>query len=79
MDRACSTNVRKRDAYRTLVGKPEGKKPLGRPRHRWVDNIKMGVMDWTDLAEDRDQWRAFVNTVMLYNWRLLKNGSTLRS
>jgi hypothetical protein len=54
-----------------LVGKPEGKRPLGRPRHRWVDNVKMvlkelrwGGMDWVDLAQDRDQWRAVVNTVM---------------
>jgi hypothetical protein len=53
------------------VGKPEGKRPLGRPRHRWVYNIKMdlreigwGGMDWTDLAQDRDQWRALVNMVM---------------
>jgi hypothetical protein len=52
-----------------LVGKPEGKRPLGRPRRRWVDNIKMreigwdGV-DWIELAQDRDQWRALVNTVM---------------
>jgi hypothetical protein len=51
--------------------KPEGKRPLGRPRSRWVDNIKMdlieigwGGMDWIDLAQDRDQWRALLNTVM---------------
>jgi hypothetical protein len=57
--------------YRILVEKPEGKRPLGRPRRRWVDNIKMDLreigwkyMDWIDLAQDRDQWRAFVNTVM---------------
>jgi hypothetical protein len=57
--------------YRILVGKPEGKTPLGRPRRRWEDNIKMdlkeigwGGMDWIDLAQDRDQWRALVNTVM---------------
>jgi hypothetical protein len=54
---------KKRNAYRILVGKPEGKRPLGRPRRRWVDNIKMDhreiewdVMDWIDLAQDRDQW-----------------------
>jgi hypothetical protein len=54
-----------------LVGKPEGKRPLGRPRCRWVDNIKMdlreigwGGMDWIYLVVDRDQWRALVNTVM---------------
>jgi hypothetical protein len=54
-----------------LVGKPEGKRPLGRPRRRWVDNIRMDLgemgwdgMDWTDLAQDRDRWRTLVNTVM---------------
>jgi len=57
--------------YRVLVGKPEGKKPLGRPRRRWEDNIKMdlkevgcGGMDWIDLYQDRDRWRALVNAVM---------------
>jgi hypothetical protein len=61
----------KRNAYRILVGKPERKRPLGRPRYRWVDKIEMnlrgtgwGGMDWINLAEDRDQWRALVNTVM---------------
>jgi hypothetical protein len=60
----------KRNAYRILLGKPEGKRPLGRPERRWVDNIKidlrdrMGWCDWIDLAQDRDQWRALVNTVM---------------
>jgi hypothetical protein len=61
----------KKSAYRILVGKSKGKKPLGRPRRRWLDNIKMdlretvwGGMDWIDLALDRDQWRALVNTVM---------------
>jgi hypothetical protein len=61
----------KRNAYRVLVGKPEGKRPPGRPRHRWVDNIKIDLtevgwdgMDWINLAQDRDQWRALVNTVM---------------
>jgi hypothetical protein len=58
------------NAYRILVGKPEGKRPLGGPRRRW-DDIRMdrreigwGGMDWIDLAQDRDQWRALVNTVM---------------
>jgi hypothetical protein len=76
MGRACSTNgeggeEEEKNAYRILVGKPEGKRPLERPRRRWVDNIKMGLreigcdgMDWIDLAQDRDKWRALVNTVM---------------
>jgi len=57
--------------YRVVVGKPEGKRPLGRPRPRWEDNIKMdlqevgrGSMDWNELAQDRDRWRALVNAVM---------------
>jgi hypothetical protein len=61
----------KRNAYRILAGKPEGKRPLRRPRDRWEDNITMdlkeigwGDMDWIDLAQDRDQWRALVDTVM---------------
>jgi hypothetical protein len=59
----------RRGAYRALVGKPEGRKPLGRPRRRWEDNIKMdlrelGGVDWIDLAEDRDRWRALVYKVM---------------
>jgi hypothetical protein len=61
----------KRNARRILVGKPEGKRPLGRPRRRWVNNIKMyhraigwDGMDWIVLAQDRDQWRALVNKVM---------------
>jgi hypothetical protein len=61
----------KRNAYRFLMGKPEGKRPIGKPRRSWEDNVRMdlseigwGGMDWVDLAEDRDQWRALVNTVM---------------
>ena len=60
-----------RGLYRVLVRKPEGKRPLGRPRRRWEDNIKMdlqaverGGMDWIDLAQYRDRWRAVVNAVM---------------
>jgi hypothetical protein len=71
MGRECSTNGENRNAYRILVGKPEGKRPLGRPRRRWVDNITMDLreigwdgVDWIDLAQDRDQWRALVSMVM---------------
>jgi len=59
------------DVYRVLVGKPEGNRPLGKPRLRWEDNIKMdlqevgcGGMDWIELAQDTDRWRALVNAVM---------------
>jgi hypothetical protein len=85
----------KRNAYRILVGKSEGKRPLGGPRRRWVNNIKMDLreigwdgMDWNDVAQDRDQWRALVNTnepsgsikcweflEWLHNWQLLKKDS----
>ena len=68
--------VEERKVYRVLVGKPEGKRLLGRPRRRWVDNIRMdlqevrcGYMDWIGLAQDRDRWRTFVSEVM--NLRVL--------
>jgi hypothetical protein len=71
MTRACIKHGEKRNAYGVLMGKPEGKRPLGRPRRRWEDNTKMdlgetgwGGIDWTDLAQDKDEWRALVNTVM---------------
>jgi hypothetical protein len=71
MGGACSTNGEKRNVYRMLVGKLEGRRPLGRPRRRWEDNLKTdlreigwGGMDRIDLAQDRDQWMAVVNTVM---------------
>jgi hypothetical protein len=54
----------KRKTYKLLVGKPEEKRPLGRPRHRRVNNIKMELRDWIDLAEVTNQWRVLVNTVM---------------
>jgi hypothetical protein len=60
----------RRGAYRALVGKPQGRRPLERPRRRWEDNIKMDLRevgwgaDWIDLAQDRDRWRALVNAVM---------------
>jgi hypothetical protein len=55
--------MEKRNSYKVLVGKPEGKRPLERPRHRWVNN-GWDSIDWIDVAQDRDQWRALVNTVM---------------
>jgi hypothetical protein len=71
MSRICSTNGEKRNAYRILVEMPEGKRPLGRSRRRRVDNIKINLrelgwdgMDWIDLAQDGDQWKALMNTVM---------------
>jgi hypothetical protein len=71
-----------RNAYRILVGKSEGKKPQGIPRRRWVDNIKINFgqigwhgMDWMDLAQDKDQWRALVKTVMKF-WFLKMPGSS---
>jgi len=71
MGGACSATDEKRGVYRVLVGKPEGKRAFGRPRRRWEDNIKMdlqdvgcGDMDWIELAQDRDRWRALVTAVM---------------
>jgi hypothetical protein len=70
MGRTCGTHG-ERSAYRVLVGNPEGKRPLGRSRRRWEDNIEMylrkiewGGVDWIHLTRDTDQWRALVNTVM---------------
>jgi transposase len=78
MGRVCSTNGEKGNLYKILVGQPEGKRPLGRPRRRWMDNIKIGLreiewdgMDWIDLAQDRGQWKALVITVM--NHRVPQN------
>jgi hypothetical protein len=71
MGGVCSTTEENMNAYRILMRKPEGKRPLKTPRLRWEDNIKtdlreieFGDMDWIGLALDRDQWRALVNTIM---------------
>ena len=71
MGGACRAYGEWRGVYRVLVGKPEGKRPLGRHRRRWEDNIKMdlqvvgyGGTDWIELAQDRDRWRALVTAVM---------------
>jgi hypothetical protein len=68
---ACSTYGEKRNAYRILVGKPEGKRALGRPRLRCMGNIRVDLRElgrdavvWIDMAQDRDQWRALMNTVL---------------
>jgi hypothetical protein len=74
----------KGNAYRLLVGKPEGKRPLGRPRRRWVDNIRIdlgevgwGDVDWIGLAQDRNRWRALVNSVL--NLRVPFNAGKISS
>jgi hypothetical protein len=71
MGGACGTHGEVRGAYNILVGKPKGRRPLGRPRRRWEDNTEMdlrkigfGDVDWIHLARDRDTWQAPVNTVM---------------
>jgi hypothetical protein len=77
MSSSCSTHGERRDAYRVMVGKPEGKRPLGRPRRRWEDNnriylaeIGRGRMDWIQLTQDRYQWRVLVNTAINF-WKFL--------
>jgi hypothetical protein len=71
MSRTCGTYGERRGAYRALVGKPEGRRPLERPKRRWEDNIKVdlqevggGNIDWIDLAQDRDRWRPLVKKIM---------------
>jgi hypothetical protein len=84
MGGACSTNGERRNAYRLLVGKPEGRRPLGRPRRKCLDNIRTdlvevewGGVDWIGLAEDRDRWRTFANSVL--NLRIPYNAERLSS
>jgi hypothetical protein len=73
MGEASSTKWEKTNAYRLLVGKPEGRRPLGRPRRRWLDNIRMdfvevewGDVDWIGLPQDRNRWRALEYTVLTF-------------
>jgi hypothetical protein len=84
MGGACSTNGEKRNAYRLLVGKPEGRRPQGKPGCSWLDNIRMdlvgvgwGAVDWVGLAQDKDRWRALVNSVL--NVRVPQNAVKLSS
>jgi hypothetical protein len=71
MGKVCSSDGEGRGVYRVFGEKPEERRPMGRPRHRWEDNIKMdlqelgcGGIDWIELDQDRDRWRALVNAVM---------------
>jgi hypothetical protein len=79
---ACSTNGEERNAYRILVGKTEGNRPLARPRRKWMENIVLDLreigwdgMDLIDLAQDRDQWRALVNMVMNFGFHKMLGSS----
>jgi len=76
---ACGAHGEGRGVHRVLVGKPEGKRPLERPRRRWEDNINMdlqevgeGCGDWMELAQDRDRWRALVNMVMDFGFHNMR-------
>jgi hypothetical protein len=71
MSGACSTNGENRNEYRLLIRKPEGRRPLGRPRRRWLTDIRINLVemgwddvDWIGLAQDRDKWRVLVNSVL---------------
>jgi hypothetical protein len=75
-----------RGVHRVLMGKPEGKRPLGRPRRRWTDNIKMdlqevgeGCGDWIELAQDRDRWQALVLASSITNRRQIEKGANIPS
>jgi hypothetical protein len=75
VDWTCGTHGEGRGVYRVLIGRPKGKRPLGRPRSRWEDNIKLDLREigidganWIQPAQDRVQWRAFVNTIMNFGF-----------